>query len=111
MTSFAKVSFAALLAGATLTGCTEDRYGDRHLNGTGRGALIGGAGGAVVGALAGDPLLGAAIGAGVGAAAGAIHDDNRYEERRGRRYYYDRDRRDSRYYYNERNERVYDPNY
>ena len=109
MPAFPKAALAALLATGTLTACTTDRYGDRHLNNTGQGALVGAAGGAVIGAIAGDPLAGAAIGAAGGAVVGAIKDDNRYEERDGRRYYYDRDRRDRRYYYNERRERVYDP--
>ena len=104
-----KPAIAALLAATTLTACTTNEYGERRLNSTGRGAAIGAAGGAVVGALTGDVVAGAAIGAAGGAVVGAINDDNRYEERDGRRYYYDRRDRDRRYYYNERRERVYDP--
>ena len=95
---------AALATGA----CSTDEYGHRHVNGAGQGALIGGAGGAVVGALAGNPLLGAAIGAAGGAVIGAVADDhNRYEDRNGRRYYYESDNR--RYHYENGHDRVYDP--
>ena len=89
MPAFPKAVVAALLAASTLTACTTNEYGERRLNSTGRGAAIGAAGGAVVGAV--------------------IDDDNRYEDRDGRRYYYDRRDRDRRYYYNERRERTYDP--
>ena len=89
MPAFPKAVVAALLAASTLTACTTNEYGERRLNSTGRGAAIGAAGGAVVGAV--------------------IDDDNRYEDRDGRRYYYDRRDRDRRYYYNERRERLYDP--
>ena len=103
------LALAAITAlGAMTTGCTTDRYGDQHLNGAGRGAVIGGAGGAVVGALTGNPLLGAAIGAAGGAVVGAVADDhNRYEDRNGRRYYYESDNR--RYHYENGRDRVYDP--
>lgn len=108
MTFTAKLALP-LLAATALAGCTTNEYGERRLNDTGKGAAIGAAGGAVVGAIAGDPLLGAAIGAAGGAAVGAIQDNNRYEDRDGRRYYYDRADRDRRYYYNDRRDRVYDP--
>ncbi len=99
--------FAAAAALAT-TACTTDEYGNQHVNGAGKGALIGGAGGAVVGALTGNPLLGAAIGAAGGAVVGAVADDhNRYEDRDGRRYYYESDNR--RYHYDDNRQRVYDP--
>lgn len=107
MVAFSKVALAALLAASTLTACSQDRYGNNRLNSTGRGAAIGAAGGAVVGAIAGDPLLGAAIGAAGGAVVGSANDDNRYEERNGRRYYYDRRDRDRRYHY-ENDRRIYD---
>ena len=110
MPAFSKSIVAALVAASTLTACSTNEYGDRRLNSTGRGAAIGAAGGAVVGALAGDVVAGAAIGAAGGAIIGAVaDDDNRYEDRDGRRYYYDRRDRDRRYYYNERRERTYDP--
>ncbi len=108
MIAFPKIA-AALVAVSALTACTTNEYGERRLNSTGRGAAIGAAGGAVVGALTGDVLAGAAIGAAGGAVVGAIEDDNRYEDRGNRRYYYDRRDRDRRYYYNERRERIYDP--
>lgn len=99
--------FAAVAALGT-TACTTDDYGHQRLNGAGRGAVIGGAGGAVIGALAGDPLLGAAIGAAAGSVIGVVSDDqNRYEDRNGRRYYYERDNR--RYHYENGRNRVYDP--
>ncbi len=104
-----KTALVALVGATCLSACTTDRYGDQHLNGTGRGALIGAAGGAVVGALTGNIAAGAAIGAAGGAVVGTIDDDNRYEDRNGRRYYYDRRDHDRRYHYNERREREYDP--
>ncbi len=109
MSAYPKALFGALLAAASLTACTTNDYGERRLNGTGQGAVIGAAGGAIIGAIAGNPLAGAAIGAAGGAVVGAINDDNRYEDRNGRRYYYDRRDRDRRYYYNDRRERMYDP--
>lgn len=109
MPAFPKTILTALLAASTLTACTTNEYGERRLNSTGKGAAIGAAGGAVVGALTGDIVAGAAIGAAGGAVVGAINDDNRYEDRDGRRYYYDRRDRDRRYYYDDRRERIYDP--
>ena len=98
----------AAAAALGTSACTTDAYGNQHVNGAGKGALIGGAGGAVVGALAGNPLLGAAIGAGAGAIVGIVSDDhNRYEDRDGRRYYYESDNR--RYHYDDNRQRVYDP--
>ena len=70
----------------------DDRYDQRRYNGDeynrthggigpGKGALIGGAGGAALGALFGGGLKGALIGggagAGVGAIAGKVHQDNK----------------------------------
>lgn len=110
MTVIPKALIVAALAASTLTACSTNRYGERNLNSTGRGAAIGAVGGAVVGALAGDVVAGAAIGAAGGAVVGAVaDDDNRYEDRDGRRYYYDRRDRERRYYYNDRRERIYDP--
>ena len=71
------------------------RYHDDHHDqggiGPGKGALIGGAGGAALGALFGGGLKGALIGggagAGVGAIAGKIHQDNKHRDYRDR---YDR---------------------
>jgi outer membrane lipoprotein SlyB len=57
----------------------------RHPIGPGKGALIGGAGGAVIGALAGGPK-GAVIGGAVGAGAGAV-TGSALEHRRHRRAY------------------------
>lgn len=100
-------AMAAVLAAGTLTACTTDQYGEQRVSRPGQGALIGGAGGAIIGALAGNPALGAAIGAAGGAIAGVVADDNhRYEDRNGRRYYYDENNR--RYHYNERREREFD---
>ncbi len=70
-----KISYIALVCGAMLfveTGCSS-------MTNTGRGALIGGGGGAAVGAGVGALIgggrgaaIGAAVGAGVGAGAGAL---------------------------------------
>ena len=58
--------------------------------GPGKGALIGGAGGAVLGALFGGGLKGAIIGggagAGVGAIAGKVHQNNQRDDYRDGRY-------------------------
>jgi len=59
------IAVAALLA---LAACDSYTPGGRAVN----GGLIGGAGGAAIGALMGNPAEGALIGAGVGAAAGAL---------------------------------------
>ena len=69
-------------------------YQRRHQGGIGpgKGALIGGAGGAVIGALFGGGLKGALIGGGIGAGGGAVigkvNQDNRYHRdyRDDRRY-------------------------
>lgn len=74
---------------------SEYRNGDRrayhgHGIGPGRGALIGGAGGAVVGGALGGgkgALIGGALGAGGGAIVGKKHQDHK------RRDYYNRERR------------------
>ena len=66
----------------------DPRYKD-HGIGTGKGALIGGAGGAGIGALAGGgkgALIGGAIGAGGGALVGHHVASNR--QRRNRQRYY-----------------------
>jgi|GEM_PF-1053558 len=73
----------------------DRRYYDQRRNqggiGPGKGALIGGAGGAALGALFGGGLKGALIGGGVGAGVGAIagkaHQNN---QRRDYRERYDR---------------------
>lgn len=73
----------------------EEEYKRTHGGiGPGRGALIGGAGGAALGALFGGGLKGALIGggagAGVGAIAGKVHQDNKQRDwrdyRNGRPY-------------------------
>lgn len=90
-----------------LAGCTTDQYGNRQASRELKGAGIGAAGGAVVGAITGgDVLAGAAIGAGAGAIIGAVtNDNNRYEDRDGRRYYYDNQGR--RYSYDRNGRRRY----
>ncbi len=70
----------------------RDAYNRTHGGiGPGKGALIGGAGGAALGALFGGGLKGALIGggagAGVGAIAGKVHQDNKrndWRDYRGR---------------------------
>ena len=73
----------------------DARYNDRDNNhnqqggiGPGKGALIGGAGGAVLGALFGGglkgSLIGGAAGAGIGAIAGKVHQN---KVRRDHNYY------------------------
>ena len=65
-------------------------YDDRNQGGIGpgKGALIGGAGGAALGALFGGglkgALIGGAAGAGVGAVAGKVHQDNKQRDYRDR---------------------------
>lgn len=110
MTRTRTMAVTMLLAAGTLSSaCTTNRYGEQRLSPAGRGAAIGGAGGAALGAVTGgDPLAGAAIGAAAGAILGIVTDDrNRYEDRDGRRYYYERNNR--RYHYDDRRRRVYDP--
>lgn len=106
MTPF-KMTLLALTATASLTACTTDEYGDRRPSRGLKGAGIGAAGGAAVGALTGgDVLAGAAIGAAAGAILGVVTEDrNRYEDRDGRRYYYERDGRQ--YRYDDRRRRQY----
>ncbi len=63
----------------------QDEYNRTHGGiGPGKGALIGGGGGAVLGALFGGGLKGAIIGgaagAGVGAIAGKVHQDNKRDD-------------------------------
>ncbi|MFZ4690346.1 MAG: YMGG-like glycine zipper-containing protein [Polymorphobacter sp.] len=80
--------FAAL---GSLAACTTDQYGNQQASRGLKGAGIGAAGGAIVGAITGgDVLAGAAIGAAAGAVVGIVTEDrNRYEDRNGQRYYYD----------------------
>ncbi len=114
MTAFGKKISGLVLGGAMALGVAaplvvsqdaqaqrgyyRDSHGRRHKRhsgiGTGKGALIGGAAGAGIGALAGGgkgALIGGAIGAGGGALAGHAneqhrhHDEARYDAR-GRRY-------------------------
>ncbi len=94
-----KTLIAAALAAATLapalpTLAQSDFHNDPRYHhggiGTGKGALIGGAGGAGIGALAGGgkgALIGGAIGAGGGALVGHQVAHNRHN--RQRRAYYD----------------------
>lgn len=99
----------ALAATVSLSACTTDRYGNEQASRGLKGAGIGAAGGAIVGALTGgDVLAGAAIGAAAGAVVGIVTEDrNRYEDRNGQRYYYERDGRQ--YRYDERRRRQYMP--
>lgn len=63
--------------------CYRDRDRSQGGIGPGKGALIGGAGGAVLGAIFGGGLKGALIGGGIGAGGGAIvgkvHQNNQRE--------------------------------
>ncbi len=74
-------------------GRDDRRYEQRQQGGIGpgKGALIGGAGGAALGALFGGGLKGAIIGgaagAGVGAVAGKVHQDNKRNDYRDYRDY------------------------
>lgn len=99
----------ALAASFMLAGCTTDQYGNQHASRGLKGAGIGAAGGAVVGALTGgDVLAGAAIGAAAGAVVGIVTDDhNRYEDRNGQRYYYDNNNRQ--YQYDNQRRKHYQP--
>lgn len=62
---------AAILATFGLAACGNTQ-GDRALSGGGLGA----AGGAALGAIGGNPLLGAAVGGAAGAATGALTNKN-----------------------------------
>lgn len=109
MASF-KMAGLALMAATSLAGCTTNEYGERRLSRGGQGAAIGAAGGAVVGALTGNVLAGAAVGAAAGGILGVVTEDrNRYEDRNGYRYYYERDGRE--YRYDEQRRRRYGPRY
>lgn len=94
----------ALATLAALAGCTTDQYGNQRASRELKGAGIGAAGGAAVGALTGgDVVAGAAIGAAAGAIIGAVTNDrNRYEDRNGYRTYYESDGRPYRYDNNNR---------
>jgi hypothetical protein len=67
----------------------DDRRYDDHQGGIGpgKGALIGGAGGAVLGALFGGGVKGALIGGGVGAGIGAIAGKSHQDSERRDDYY------------------------
>ena len=99
----------ALVATASLTACTTAQYGNQQVSRGLKGAGIGAAGGAAVGAITGgDVLAGAAIGAAAGAVVGIVTEDrNRFEDRDGQRYYYERDGRQ--YRYDDRRRRQYMP--
>ncbi|QQS12189.1 MAG: hypothetical protein IPK81_22200 [Rhodospirillales bacterium] len=66
MSPYLRLAATAALV-ATLAACGSTT-GDRALS----AALIGGGGGAVVGAVAGNPLAGAAVGGAAGAVVGAV---------------------------------------
>ncbi len=88
---------AVLLATAApaLPGMAQDTY-QHHGIGTGRGALIGGAGGAGIGALAGGgkgALIGGALGAGGGALIGHHNASVHHRHYRERHGYYANGRR------------------
>lgn len=70
MRNASKIACALLLAGG-LSACGYST-GDRVAS----GALIGGGGGAAIGALAGNPLAGAAAGAVAGGAVGGLTSPN-----------------------------------
>jgi hypothetical protein len=71
-----KTFTAVLLAGSiSLGACATNERDEARLEGAGTGAVVGGALGAGVGALAGDAIAGAAIGAGIGGLAGAVWAD------------------------------------
>jgi hypothetical protein len=72
-----KTFIAVLMAGSVSLGaCATTESDEARIEGAGTGAVVGGALGAGVGALAGDPIAGAAIGAGIGGLAGAVWADN-----------------------------------
>lgn len=102
-----KTTMLLLVATTALGACTTDRYGNQQASRGLKGAGIGAAGGAVVGALTGgDVLAGAAIGAAAGAVLGIVtKDKNRYNDRNGQRYYYNNDNRE--YYYDRNGRRHY----
>lgn len=104
-----KTPMMALAALASLSACTTDQYGNQQASRALKGAGIGAAGGAAVGALTGgDVLAGAAIGAAAGAVLGIVTEDrNRYEDRSGQRYYYDNRGRE--YTYDQRRQKRYRP--
>lgn len=81
-----KIVILGVASAMLLTGCATD--------GVGRGALIGGAGGAAVGAITGEDVVkGAAIGAAAGAVIGYITQEGRkrelYSDGNGNRYWID----------------------
>jgi hypothetical protein len=108
--TFGKSPLLALAVLASLSACTTDQYGNQHASRGLKGAGIGAAGGAAVGAITGgDVLAGAAIGAAAGAVIGIATDDhNRYEDRSGQRYYYESNGRP--YHYDRNGRKRYDKN-
>lgn len=105
-----KNAVLALAATTSLAACTTNQYGEQRLSDPGKGAAIGAAGGAVIGALTGNVLAGAAIGAAGGAIVGVVTEDrNRYRDRDGYRYYYDKRGRE--YRYDAQGRKAYGPRY
>jgi uncharacterized membrane protein len=107
MTTY-KTLLLSAVAALSLSACTTDQFGERRISAPLKGAGIGAAGGAIVGALTGNPLAGAAIGAAGGALVGVLAGDrNRFEDRDGRRFYYEPGGRQ--YSYDRNNRRYYTP--
>ncbi|HZG44639.1 MAG TPA: glycine zipper domain-containing protein [Allosphingosinicella sp.] len=77
-----KTFVAVMMAGSiSLGACATTEREQAQIEGAGTGAVVGGALGAGVGALAGDAIAGAAIGAGIGGLAGAVWADNNRDGR------------------------------
>jgi hypothetical protein len=71
-----------LVFALAFAGCAQMTDTQRRV---GTGTVVGGAGGAAIGAMAGNAGMGAAIGAGVGFLGGLIYDQNRKAYEEGRR--------------------------
>jgi osmotically inducible lipoprotein OsmB len=65
--------FVVLASTALIAGCSDMSETQQR---TVSGAGIGAAGGAALGAIGGNPLLGASVGAAAGAGAGYVYDQN-----------------------------------
>ena len=77
-----KTFLAVVMASSVSLGaCATTERDEARIEGAGTGAVVGGALGAGVGAIAGDPIAGAAIGAGIGGLAGAVWADNNRDGR------------------------------
>lgn len=81
-----KIAVLGLASAMMLSGCATD--------GIGRGALIGGVGGAAIGAATGEDVVkGAVVGAAAGAVIGYIMEDGKrlavYRDDNGNRYWVD----------------------